>query len=92
MVEHMDSNNTLFVYTLTVYKALSFTLFQLSSMRWLMLILVFGSLFSIKQERENLMTMLIFNRVFKKFLQLYAIINFKVKLKKILTLSLMPTL
>lgn len=57
-----------------------------------MLILVFGSLFSIKQERENLMTMLIFNRVFKKFLQLYAIINFKVKLKKILTLSLMPTL
>lgn len=92
MVEHIDSNNTLFVYTLTVYKALSFTLFQLSSMRWLMLILVFGSLFSIKQERENLMTMLIFNRVFKKFLQLYAIINFKVKLKKILTLSLMPTL
>ena len=48
MVEQMASNNTLFVCTIMFYKVLSFTLFQLNSMRWLMVIFVFSNLFSIK--------------------------------------------
>lgn len=65
MVKQMSSNNTLFVYTITVYKALSFTLFQLSSMRWLMVIFVFVSLFSIETGKgTDSMFILIFNRIF----------------------------
>lgn len=65
MVKQMPSNNTLFVYTITIYKALSFTLFQLSSMWWLVVIFVFVSLFSIKPGKEtDSMFILIFNGIF----------------------------
>lgn len=64
MVEQMASNNTLFVYSITVYKALSFTLFQLSSMRWLMMTFVFSTLFSIKAGKgTDSMCTFIFNRI-----------------------------
>lgn len=68
MVEQMPGNNTLFVYTITVYKALSFTLFQWSSMRWLIVIFVFVSLFSIKTGKgtDSIFT-LIYNRIFNVY-------------------------
>lgn len=62
MVEQMVSNNTLFVHTVTVYKALSFTLFQLNSIRRLMVIFVFSNLFSSKAGKgTNFMFTLVFN-------------------------------
>lgn len=78
----MPSNNTLFIYTITVYKAFSFTLFQLSSMRWLMVIFVFVSLFSIKTRKgTDLMFILIFNRIFNVCEQGQWSLPFNIKLK-----------
>lgn len=65
MVEQMAGNNTLFVYTIIVYKVLSFTLFQLNSMRWWMVIFVFSSLFSTKAGKlTNPIFTLNFNGIF----------------------------
>ena len=69
MGEQMTNDTILFVDIIAVYKVLSFTLFQLNSVSWLMVMFVSSSLFSIKAEKVmNPMFTLIFN-------ELYVFIN-----------------
>ena len=65
MAEQMTNDTILFVYIITVYKVLSFTLFQLNSMSWLMVMFVSSSLLSIKAGKVmNPMFTLIFNEFY----------------------------
>ena len=61
----MTNDTILFVYIITIYKVLSFTLFQLNSMSWLMVMFVSSSLLSIKAGKVmNPMFTLIFNEFY----------------------------
>ena len=65
MAEQMTNDTILFVYIITVYKVLSFTLFQLNSMSWLMVMFVSSSLLSIKAGKVmNPLFTLIFNEFY----------------------------